>query len=350
MCFIGIMGVKFDGYIEINPGIAISSAILSIFGSIFSFWILFRLQALNPDKELYRIAGSLVMAGVVLGSHFIGLRSVTYIYDPYQHHTNGIFFSSTPDIIMQIGFIIVICILWAIIILVITDLRSGFYGQLDILTKIDTLLKSSKQLIAASSSDNNNIVNLKNVLKKYDEIIVNSECYTKFQGAGLLQMEWIGIVSRSGRRVIMAEGPRDVNTFLNDLEQGNFIRSNSLHSPRKCSLEGRIEKINENDSFKAHHDPSYSERDVDEEKKKNRNKTDHQNKEIGWSIGATSYSSVPNSTFSRSLSFGLSEIQQLGVLEKDPENKEFLASINENVNLELIRPPSPNEVPPSSKS
>jgi NO-binding membrane sensor protein with MHYT domain len=55
MHYIGMRAVVFPGRIEWNVGAIIASVIIAIITSIAAFWILFRLLALYPHSELFRI-------------------------------------------------------------------------------------------------------------------------------------------------------------------------------------------------------------------------------------------------------------------------------------------------------
>ena len=72
MHYIGTLGMVFPGTLRYYSGIVAASCLISLLGATIAYWILFRFLALYPEKELYRIICSVVMAVAICGMHFTG--------------------------------------------------------------------------------------------------------------------------------------------------------------------------------------------------------------------------------------------------------------------------------------
>jgi NO-binding membrane sensor protein with MHYT domain len=82
MHYIGMMAMVFQGTMIVDTGLVAASVIIAIVASVTAFWILFRLLALFPNYELFRLLGSIVMAIAISGMHYTGAAAVNYDYNP----------------------------------------------------------------------------------------------------------------------------------------------------------------------------------------------------------------------------------------------------------------------------
>jgi NO-binding membrane sensor protein with MHYT domain len=61
MHYVGMMAMVFEGSITWNAGYVVLSVIIGMIASMLAFWVLFRLLALYPYNESFRMGGSIVM-------------------------------------------------------------------------------------------------------------------------------------------------------------------------------------------------------------------------------------------------------------------------------------------------
>jgi NO-binding membrane sensor protein with MHYT domain len=80
MHYLGMMAIVIDADIEWNPGIVAASVIIAVMAETAAYWILFRLLALYPEKEIFRLASAFIAALAVCGMHFTGMSAARYIY------------------------------------------------------------------------------------------------------------------------------------------------------------------------------------------------------------------------------------------------------------------------------
>lgn len=67
------MAIRVDHYEMVsNPSHITGSVIIAIVNAIFAYWILFRLLALYPKREILRVLSAVVIAIGVCGMHYTG--------------------------------------------------------------------------------------------------------------------------------------------------------------------------------------------------------------------------------------------------------------------------------------
>mmetsp|Transcript_9141 Transcript_9141/g.15139 ORF Transcript_9141/g.15139 Transcript_9141/m.15139 type:complete len:434 (-) Transcript_9141:244-1545(-) len=89
MHYVGMVAMKFDGHIRWNPGIVAASIIIAFTAATAAFWILFRLLSIYPNKEVYRLACSLVMSIAVCGMHYTGMLAASFEYSSAKNESQG---------------------------------------------------------------------------------------------------------------------------------------------------------------------------------------------------------------------------------------------------------------------
>ena len=82
MHYVGMSAIRFQGHIQWNIGIIVSSVVIAFVASTAAFWILFRLLSIFPHKEVLRITSALLMAVAVCGVHYSGMAAATFDFDP----------------------------------------------------------------------------------------------------------------------------------------------------------------------------------------------------------------------------------------------------------------------------
>jgi hypothetical protein len=75
-----MMAIVVDAEIEWNGGIVAASVVISLVAATAAYWILFRLLALYPRKEILRFISALIAAVAVNGMHYTGMGAARYIY------------------------------------------------------------------------------------------------------------------------------------------------------------------------------------------------------------------------------------------------------------------------------
>lgn len=144
MHYIGMRAVVFPGRIEWDVGAIIASVIIAILTSVAAFWILFRLLALYPHSELYRLCGAILMAVAVAGMHYTGAAAATFIYDP-ELELALLMGSVTSEVAVSTVLTIGILYPFLIVFMMFADIRAWLHLRTRTIHKIDELVKSHQE-------------------------------------------------------------------------------------------------------------------------------------------------------------------------------------------------------------
>jgi hypothetical protein len=147
MHYIGMRAVVFPGRIEWNVGAIIASVIIAIMTSIAAFWILFRLLALYPHSELFRLCGSILMAVAVAGMHYTGAQAATFDYDP-DLELPVLMGSVSSEVAVSTVLTVGILYPFFIVFLMFADIRSWLHLRTRTIDKIDALVKSHQESLS----------------------------------------------------------------------------------------------------------------------------------------------------------------------------------------------------------
>lgn len=141
MHYIGMMAMVFEGTTSLDMGLVAASVIIAIVASIAAFWILFRLLALYPNNESFRLLGSIVMAVAINGMHYTGAGAANYDYNPnspalsYDAHQ-----TVSSSVAVFVVLTVAILFLFSISFSISVDLRTGIRTRSKVLSQIDTLV------------------------------------------------------------------------------------------------------------------------------------------------------------------------------------------------------------------
>lgn len=147
MHYVGMMGMRFQGTIDYDPGIVFASCLTSVCVIIGGFWLFFRVLSLFPSLDILRVLSACNGMFGISGLHYIGLQAATFTYDPD---------ASPPDIStsidrerMLVG-VLLACAIYTIVIMVyvISDLRVWLLRTSSQLHFADRSLASIQKLAA----------------------------------------------------------------------------------------------------------------------------------------------------------------------------------------------------------
>jgi NO-binding membrane sensor protein with MHYT domain len=147
MHYIGMRAVVFPGRIEWNVGAIIASVIIAIITSIAAFWILFRLLALYPHSELFRLCGSILMAVAVAGMHYTGAQAATFNYQP-DLALPVLMGSVSSEVAVSIVLTVGILYPFFIVFMMFADIRAWLHLRTRTIDKIDALVKSHQESLS----------------------------------------------------------------------------------------------------------------------------------------------------------------------------------------------------------
>ena len=141
MHYIGMRAVIFPGRIVWDIGIIVASIFIAIITATTAFWILFRLLALYPHNELFRLGGAVLMAFAVMGMHYTGAAAASFEYDP-SLQLEVLTVSSTSQVAVLVTLSIGIIYPFLIVFLMFADIRTWLNIRTKTIDKIDALVKS----------------------------------------------------------------------------------------------------------------------------------------------------------------------------------------------------------------
>ena len=138
-----------DGKIHWDPGIIAASVIIALVAATAAFWILFRLLAIFPYYEIFRLLSALVASIAVNGMHYTGMVSATFEYIPNK--SAEVPTSQTiPQNLALYGALTASVVFMLIAnLLSVADLRVWYYNAARIIREADiraTLYKSDPNL------------------------------------------------------------------------------------------------------------------------------------------------------------------------------------------------------------
>lgn len=188
MHYIGMRAVVFPGRIQWNVGAIVASVIIAMTASIAAFWILFRLLALYPHSELYRLFGSVLMAVAVAGMHYTGAQAATFDYYP-ELELPVVMGSVTSDVAVAAFLTLGILYPFLIVFLMFTDIRAWLHLRTRIIDKIDALVKSHEE---SSTNTADRMTGLEAFFTEYAAIGKNPN--TEYRGSTPLHSEQVSAV------------------------------------------------------------------------------------------------------------------------------------------------------------
>lgn len=169
MHYIGMMALVFQGTIAWNYGLVATSVIIAFIGATAAFWILFRLLALYPNSELFRLLGSIVMAIAINGVHYSGAAAASYDYDPDKLALNFNPYHSVPSIVSLMCVLAAgLLYLFFVLFVMLVDLRAFILTTSNRLSKIDDLVKKNHIMATRNRSET---IDIEAFVNKYDQII-----------------------------------------------------------------------------------------------------------------------------------------------------------------------------------
>jgi NO-binding membrane sensor protein with MHYT domain len=171
MHYIGMMAVVFPGTITWNIGLVFSSVIIAIVASIGAFWILFRLLALYPDNEMFRLAGSIVMAVAISGMHYSGAAAAEFNYEPDLILRRAYIYNTvTSHVAVLVALGVGTLYLFFVLFLMLADLRAWVVDLSKNLIQIDILVKGSQKI---ATRNHDQTIDIEIFTNKYDLIFVD---------------------------------------------------------------------------------------------------------------------------------------------------------------------------------
>ena len=123
------------------------------------------LTALVPPQETYRIASAAVMAVAICGMHYVGCAGTKFIYTGVPQTTVTLEVSAGNTI--AIAILVGLTFLWAVIIIIIGDLRAYFYSRVAIVNSLERLLTATAEACKASGRDN---INIHVLIERYEQL------------------------------------------------------------------------------------------------------------------------------------------------------------------------------------
>jgi NO-binding membrane sensor protein with MHYT domain len=150
MHYIGMMGMRFQGTIEYDPGVVFASCFTSVCVIIGGFWIFFRVLSLFPSFDILRIISACNGMFGISGLHYIGLQAATFHYDPDAAAPNP---HNTLDRTQVLIGVLIGSTIYTLIILVyvLSDLRGWLLRTSTQLHHADMALASIQRLAIGRS-------------------------------------------------------------------------------------------------------------------------------------------------------------------------------------------------------
>jgi NO-binding membrane sensor protein with MHYT domain len=137
MHYIGMVAMRFDGYIVWNEGIVAASVLIALVASTAAYWILFRVLVIFPNVEALRLACAVLAAVAVNGMHYTGMAAATFVYTD-----NAALVIDSPTLVPQneamIGAIVAgILMSFIALALAINDLRGWLFHAARVMKELD---------------------------------------------------------------------------------------------------------------------------------------------------------------------------------------------------------------------
>jgi NO-binding membrane sensor protein with MHYT domain len=176
MHYIGMMAMVFQGTMIWDMGLVAASVIIAIVASIAAFWILFRLLALYPNNESFRLLGSIVMAVAISGMHYTGAGAANYDYNPNSPALSYDAYHTVPSsVAVFVALTVAILFLFFISFSISVDLRAGILTRSKVLSQIDTLVKGYHNV---ATRNHEKSIDIESLISKY-ECILSGEKFDK---------------------------------------------------------------------------------------------------------------------------------------------------------------------------
>ena len=139
MHYVGMVAMKFPGYMKWNIGIVVLSVVIAMTVSVVGLWILFRFLALYPTREIFRIISAAVIAVAVCSMHYTGMYGAKYYYDPSRSFSTKSTIDS--DTALYTALVFGMAVSWILISIAITDIRARNYMQSKIIAETDDMVQ-----------------------------------------------------------------------------------------------------------------------------------------------------------------------------------------------------------------
>lgn len=234
MHYVGMMSIVFEGDVHYDVGIVIASAILAFIAFTSTFWILFRVISLFPDKEILHCGGALWISLSFNAVHYVGCEATIFIGDEsqvidskyylinYSKGFYGVLFAATA-------------LLVTVFIICVTDMHLWSHNSNEIFRELDTYLSEfDDDAKTMSVSESYGFVELYLSLRKADDKYVE-----KFRHKRRLATAW----RRSNASLLYTKKPLAIDTSApsSPLNRGEvFMSGRSLRefpsSPPKTSV------------------------------------------------------------------------------------------------------------------
>eukprot|EP00602_Paraphysomonas_sp_CaronLab_P013645 CAMPEP_0185041404 /NCGR_PEP_ID=MMETSP1103-20130426/40640_1 /TAXON_ID=36769 /ORGANISM="Paraphysomonas bandaiensis, Strain Caron Lab Isolate" /LENGTH=317 /DNA_ID=CAMNT_0027581111 /DNA_START=76 /DNA_END=1026 /DNA_ORIENTATION=+ len=132
--------------VSYNYGVIVGSVVVSCLSSVLAFWVLFRLLALHPHKEDYRLASAVIMTISSCGMHYTGMSSASYTFSASSssRHVTGATMSSSSAVIGAVAGGILLS--WIIVMSIFSSMRDWHY-------KLTSSLRASKKTVESMIRD-----------------------------------------------------------------------------------------------------------------------------------------------------------------------------------------------------
>jgi NO-binding membrane sensor protein with MHYT domain len=151
MHYLGMEGMVLDADREYDTGLVIAAILLAVTAAIVAYWIFFRLLALYPNIQIFRIISSLVVTAAVFGMHYTAMASVKFVYSegkasvPHRDTISG-------NVAMTGAVTSAAIFVFLVLSVVIADLRSRLVGHHKTLKAIDIMMEKMKASNVRSSA------------------------------------------------------------------------------------------------------------------------------------------------------------------------------------------------------
>jgi len=142
MHYIGMVAMRFDGYIEWNIGIVFTSVLIAVVVSIVGFWILFRLLALYPQRENLRVASAAVIALAVCSMHYTGMFGGRFYYQAGKLESQSVSLVDSTTALYA-ALVMSLIVSWVMNILVLADIRAWYENSNKIILQTDAIFHTA---------------------------------------------------------------------------------------------------------------------------------------------------------------------------------------------------------------
>eukprot|EP01034_Spumella_vulgaris_P046864 gene46864-58447_t len=142
MHYLGMWAMTFKGRILWNHGAIAGSLLIALIASTAAFWMLFRLLSLYQGMLILRLGCAIVMAIAVCGFHYTGMAAARFEYVPdfEANKTEAIWGAMPSKVAFNTTVIATLIFAFALMVLIVADLRAWLQATSDQLEKAEHLL------------------------------------------------------------------------------------------------------------------------------------------------------------------------------------------------------------------